>query len=377
MLESATSPKIFFESGLALPKDSSVGTETKLSNHALIKLFWQAYLGETNWEAVASYQKPVDTTFVPRPIISGEIFSRKKYLSLRQNSDISIRAEIADMKRRDDVLDMLSQVSQLLIASGRVAKIDQAVDFVCKVANISGMIPNSGHPMEAEPFHPNPVPVAAQKAGWAFDVAGQFLPPELRKLVNETGAWLDWDRILEGRQVRSSLEIGNLAIGADVNFFLKGPDGYWQQGFNLERLGRKLSVAEEQQLHDRLKQVYCFGPSNQVEVVWPLAAVWINSEKSKPFWNLLKVVSKLIDPELFEVYWQKAKADGKIYSANPHFGLLECLRDQGQILAMGILSNEEAELGLNIRHKMTAPSSDLMENAESAVIGNRLIRGIQ
>ena len=377
MLESAISPKIFFESGLALPKDSLAKTEKKLTTHELIRLFWQAYLGETNWEAVAKHQKPVDTTFMPQPIIAGEIFNRRKYLSLRQSSDISIRVEIADQSRRNEVQEMLAQVSHLLIASGKPAKIEEAVDYVCQLAGLSGVIASSGHPLDSEPFHASPVPVAAQKAGWAFNAAAEFLPPDLKKLVNETGAWLDWDRILAGRQIHSSLEIGNLGIGVDVNFFLKGPEGKWQQGFNLERLGRKLSQTEEQQLHDRLKQVYCYSSQHQVEVVWPMAAVWINSEKSKPFWNLLKIVAKSIDPELFEVYWQKAKADGKIYTANPHFGLLECLRDQGQVISMGILSNEEADLGLNISQKMVTPANDLMEKAESAVIGNRLLRGIR
>lgn len=372
MQERATSQLLkadFSKRGLAFPERMSPAEKNRFSDSQVIGLFWRALAAKIDKSSsvlVDQQKQPTEST---------GIFDSAKLASINQNYDISVLVAKADEARRNEVLLILEKVSHILIASGSISKINAVTDFVKIMTGVvNGSIKTSVCPLTVEPSSDKVVDVAGHKAAWAHDTVVQRLTPEMRAVVDQTGQWLDWQRLLSREPVKNSLELGTLAIGADVNFFRKEADGAWRQGFKLDRLGRDLTEVEEIGLHDRLKQLYCFSAEKTVEVMWPIAAVWVSPENSQAFWNLLKIVSKSIDPELFEVYWQMAKKDGKIYSTNPHFGLIECLKSQGQIISMGILSNEESKLGLTLEQKMIAPTPSKLKTVESGIVANNLVR---
>jgi hypothetical protein len=108
-------------------------------------------------------------------------------------------------------------------------KVDQVAAFIVQLTGLSDQISTSTHPLSVEPSSSDTVRVAGHKAVFAHDSVANRLPPELKRMVDETGVWLDWERLLERRPVRNSLEVGKLEIGADVNFFWRCSDGVWHQ----------------------------------------------------------------------------------------------------------------------------------------------------
>jgi hypothetical protein len=102
MLELATSPspQAFSEAGLALPKTLEDKSPAAISTATIFRLYWQAYLGQTDWEALAKKRQNRSQIYIPKPTVSGQIFNQSTYSTLNQNYDISILAEKADAQRR-------------------------------------------------------------------------------------------------------------------------------------------------------------------------------------------------------------------------------------------------------------------------------------
>lgn len=162
----------------------------------------------------------------------------------------------------------------------------------------------------------------------------------------------------------------NVTIGQDVNAYQDyGQDIGFKQEHKLARLGRPLTEQEENMLWVRLRSQYCNPPGGKVRIFWDLSTHVING-KDYNFGEKVELISDPVDEVVLRQYFDEAIENGLVMSSNLHFGAIECLKHNGKIRTIAVLSREMAEKGFRFPELRQIASDQLIDAVLYSVITN-------
>lgn len=297
-----------------------------------------------------------------------------------QNSDRSRQIIRADETRREQIYAALNDYTRIVAMTSKEEKVWHILKFLRKI--MESDVPNLKYqaPRLPELASKNVKQVAEAKAAQIFGHGDHVdeLHPATQELASRLSDLISLSHFIKSEGfdlIRQALPAGTIALAADVNFYIDEAKK-WQQSHKLERKGGEVSQQEQLRLLTEMKQRYCFPRSEKIHVMWDNALVMLNGQVFS-FHDRIEVISAPIDPELFDFYMNEALENGLFYSANTHFGLLECLIANQKIKTVAVLSDEEVARGLTIKDKRLRPIETDFPVLLAAVKGNRPPRLIQ
>jgi hypothetical protein len=302
------------------------------------------------------------------------------WATIRQNTDRGVKIARADQERRNRLYSVLQDYSLLIAMTAKPTKFLEIIKFCERLAVSPSREHTHAAPHLPELASSNVNAVAASKAVQIFSQEEHIDPenPATQELVRRLESFFSLNHFIseEGLElVRQALPTGKIVAAADVNFYQNDGNGNWRQNHKFEREG-SLSQQEILKVWQEMKQFYCYPKSGVVHVRWDNAVVMLNGQVFQ-FRDQLEIKSKPIDPHLFDVFMNEALANGLFYSANTHFGLIECLVANGKIISVSSLSDEEQAQGLIATDKAMSPVPSDYPVLHSGVLGNRPARLIQ
>jgi hypothetical protein len=118
-----------------------------------------------------------------------------------------------------------------------------------------------------------------------------------------------------------------------------------------EALGRLLTQQEIIQEWNNLRQQYCYapaGPDGNIRLVWDFGVYMVNG--STPFEEryLLELISKPVDPELFDYFFQAGIKNGLFYKSSLHFAAVECLLASGNMQTVALAPQRLLQEGYTV-----------------------------
>lgn len=303
------------------------------------------------------------------------------YRSIMQNTDRSVQIKAADEVRREDLLTALEDFLKLVAITGKPIKFEQILKMCRRLAGLEEVDASTQAPHLPELSSDKVSLVATSKAVQVFGqgehVDGEH--PATQELAQRLTSFFNVHRFIshEGLDlIRQALPLGTVVAAADINFYQRNLETRgWDQSHKFEREG-KLHDSEIIKVWEEMKQFYCFPKSGKIDVLWDNSVVMLNG-KAFNFHDRLQIKSAPIDPILFDQYMHEALENGLFYSANTHFGLLECLFANGKINTIAVLSNEEMARGLTLKDKAMHPTPSDYPVLWAAILGNRPPRLIQ
>lgn len=290
-------------------------------------------------------------------------------------SDTGNRAHQADIDRRDELLRAFYyHLYRAVLASESQSKIHEFRQLLIALMGDRGAeLLTTAIMRDPEITSAKVIDVAGQKANAAYkhhlESNEQPVDPRILAIIQE----FEFTRMIdEGlfESVKQYMPKGVAFVGADVNFWTYQEGGVWQQQHKLERMGRELSEQEFLEFAEKLKQYYCHPPSKEVRVLWDIGVVVLNGGLHE-FHDQIEVIAEPIDEWLFWQYIAEARDNGLLYSANPHFALIECLIAQDKIKSLATLSVEEQRRGLTLERKRLRPGKAELQLIQSSIKGNR------
>lgn len=316
-------------------------------------------------------------------IDSAQNQARGRFLEIKnQNSDRSQQIVWADQQRREEFYTALADYDQIVAMTGKPEKVLHLMRFLERIVKSNGIDLVTQSPHLPELASTNVNQVAQAKAVQIFGQTEHVdsTHPATKELAERLSNLITFTHFVttEGLNlIRQALPSGLIALAADVIFYQSDDETLqWRQSHKLERRGGEVSSQEKVRLITEMKQFYCFPKSGEIRVFWDNSMVMLNGRVFN-FHDRLEIISAPIDPVLFDFYINQAFENGLFYSANTHFGLLECLIANQKIKTVAVLSDEEVSRGLTIKDKRMRPIETDLPVLLAAIKGNRPPRLIQ
>lgn len=300
--------------------------------------------------------------------------------TIHQNTDRGVKIARADEERKEQLRSVLEDYNLLIAMTGKPTKFLEIIKFCEKLVASPSREHTHAVPYLPELASSDVNAVAASKAVQVFSQHEHVDPehPATQELVRRLENFFSLHHFIsaEGLElIRQALPTGKIVAAADVNFYQNDGSGTWRQSHKFEREGA-LSQQEILRVWQEMKQFYCYPKSGMIHVRWDNAVVMLNGQVFR-FHDQLEIKSKPIDPHLFDVFMHEALTNGLFYSANTHFGLIECLIANDKIISVSSLSDEERAQGLLAQDKAMSPVPSDYPVLHSGVLGNRPPRLIQ